>query len=606
MWERIVQGIANVNRAVNGVVWGVPFLILIMGTGILMTVRTGFFQVIRAKLVTSRTFLAIFRKGSVTTSKDHKAISQFQALSTALAATIGTGNIAGVATAVAIGGPGAVFWMWISAFFGMMTKYSEATLAVYYRKRNDQGEWSGGAMYCLDEGLKGRKVIGKLGRPLAILFALFCAIAAFGIGNMTQVNSIASSMESAFSIPPLATGIVLAIIAALVIIKGIKAIGSVAEKLVPFMALFYIVGSLIIFFMNFDQIPYVFSSIFKDAFNFRSVAGGVGGVVMMRAVTMGFKRGVFSNEAGLGSSAMAHASADVREPAQQGMWGIFEVFVDTIIVCTLTAFTILSATTGAMPVADALKNITTDVQYVQLADQDADVYAGRMVPLIDSEYNQVLSKSVKVSEGGTTQGKAYGKDVMLDNLTLAATGESDFIYTNVMTMQGIARKDASGNPVVDEAGNPVIEGVEFKAVEGVPLVTFAFSQRFGDMAGKLLSIAVLLFAFSTVLGWAFYGSKATEYLLGGKAALVYKVIFVGFIVVGATMSLGLAWDIADTLNGLMALPNLIGVLALSGVVVKITRNYIRRRVYGEPIEPILSAYPDIQAEQAAKLAAGED
>ncbi|MEF9974668.1 MAG: alanine:cation symporter family protein, partial [Clostridia bacterium] len=223
-----------------------------------------------------------------------------------------------------------------------------------------------------------------------------------------------------------------------------------------------------------------------------------------------------------------------------------------------------------------------------------------------SEYNQVLSTSVKVSEGGTTQGKAYGKDVMLDNLTLAATGESDFIYTNVMTMQGIARKDASGNPVVDEAGNPVIEGVEFKAVEGVPLVTFAFSQRFGDMAGKLLSIAVLLFAFSTVLGWAFYGSKATEYLLGGKAALVYKVIFVGFIVVGATMSLGLAWDIADTLNGLMALPNLIGVLALSGVVVKITRNYICRRVYGEPIEPILSAYPDIQAEQAAKLAAGED
>lgn len=597
MWDSIVNGIASVNGKINGVVWGVPFLILIIGTGILLTVRTGFFQIVRAKLVNRETFLAIFRNKNVTKSTDKKAISQFQALSTALAATIGTGNIAGVATAVAIGGPGAVFWMWISAFFGMMTKFSEATLGIYYRKRNDHGEWSGGAMYYIDEGFKNKPVLKYIGKPLAILFAAFTALAAFGIGNMTQVNSIASSMQASFSVPPIATGIVLAVLAALVIIKGIKGIGSVTEKMVPFMAVFYIIGALVIFFMNFKQIPYVFSSIFKDAFSFRSIAGGVGGVVMMRAVTMGFKRGVFSNEAGLGSSSMAHSSADVREPVAQGMWGIFEVFVDTIIVCTLTAFVLLSSTTGATPVAEALKNITPDVQYVQIAEETADVYAGREVPLVDAEYNQALN-TAKAGVPATAQAP-----LTLDALYVEPTGESDFIYTNVMTMKGIPQKDEAGNPVLDEAGNPVIGSVVFEKLEGVPLVTYAFSQHFGSFAGKLLAIAVLLFAFSTVLGWSFYGAKATEYLLGIKATLWYKIIFVLFIIVGSTISLGLAWDIADTLNGLMALPNLIGLVFLSGTVVKITRNYVKRRITKtDPnLKPMLSAYDDIQASQEEAL-----
>lgn len=568
MWEAPSQKIAEINDLIGGVVWGAPFLILIVGTGVWLTARTGWFQVRRARHVARHTLLAIFQRGDATRSKDAKSISQFQALSTALAATIGTGNIAGVATAVAIGGPGAVFWMWVSAFFGMMTKFAEATLAIYYRRRNDRGEWSGGAMYYLDEGLRGKKYIGKAGRPLALLFAAFCALAAFGIGNMTQVNSIASAMQASFGVPPLATGIALTVLVALVLAGGLKAIGGVAEKLVPFMALFYIVAATIVFFMNLHQIPYVFSSIFRGAFETRALAGGAGGWACARAVTLGIRRGVFSNEAGLGSSAMAHAAADVREPVQQGMWGIFEVFVDTIVVCTLTAFILLSASAYAPPLGEALKNITTQPQYVRIGDAGAQ-------PLIDARDAQV------------------------------PLGD-DFIYTRVLTVRGVAELDAAGKPVPDEYGKAVLKAVEFKQVEGVPLVTYAFAQHFGPAAGKLLAACVLLFAFSTVLGWSFYGTKAAEYLLGTRVAPWYRLLFVGFILIGATMNLTLAWNISDTLNGLMALPNLIGVLALSGTVTRLTRNYIKRRIDGDStLEPMLSAHPDIQAAQREALQSEE-
>lgn len=247
--DKIVEVVTSVNSAVNGVVWGIPMLVLIIATGIYMTVRTGFFQITKIKHWANETFLAIFKKRSVTKTKEKKAISQFQALSTALAATIGTGNIAGVATAIAVGGPGAVFWMWLSAFFGMMTNYSENVLGIFYRKKNDHGEWSGGAMYYINEGLKDRKGFKHIAKPLAVLFSVFCVLASFGIGNMTQVNSISSAMKSNFNIPNIVTGIALAVIAALVIVGGIKRIASVTEKLVPFMALFYIVGCLVIFFL---------------------------------------------------------------------------------------------------------------------------------------------------------------------------------------------------------------------------------------------------------------------------------------------------------------------------------------------------------------------
>ncbi len=499
MWEDIISAITDVNGSINTVVWGIPMLLLIICTGIYITVRTGFFQVFYAKIVANETFLAIFKKKSITRTKDKNAISQFQALSTALAATIGTGNIAGVATAITIGGAGAVFWMWFSAFFGMMTNYAENVLGIYFRKKNLKDEWSGGAMYYIEEGFKNKKGLKYIAKPLAVLFSVFCVLASFGIGNMSQVNSIASAMSTSFNIPEILTGLILAIVAGLVIIGGIRRIAQVTEKIVPFMAIAYIIATLIIVIMNITHIPSVISQIFKEAFGFNAITGGFSGILLKQAITMGFKRGVFSNEAGLGSSVIVHSASDVKEPVIQGMWGIFEVFFDTIIVCSLTAFTILS--TGV-----------------------------------------------------------------------------------------VGSVDASGS-----------------AIMGVALVNRAFATSFHGIAGAILSIAVLLFAFSTVLGWSFYGAKALEYMLGIKATIIYKIVFIIFIVFGATMNLSLAWDISDTLNGLMAIPNLIGVLILSGTVIKITQNYLVRKRKKNPdtIEPMISFYKNIQKEQVDAMKAEE-
>lgn len=593
--DKIIEIITKVNDKVNGVVWGIPMLILIVSTGIYMTVRTGFFQVRRVKHVSKNTFFSIFNNKKVTKSSEKKSISQFQALSTALAGTIGTGNIAGVATALAAGGPGAVFWMWVSAFFGMMTKFSENVLGIYYRKKNDKGEWVGGPMYYLTDGVKHKKYIGKFGKPLAILFALFCILASFGIGNMAQVNSIASSMKVSFNVPTVITGIVLAIITAFVIIGGIQRIGKVTEKLVPFMAIIYIIGTLIVFFTNFRQIPYVFGSIFSSAFSFKSALGGVAGSAVKMAVTMGFKRGVFSNEAGLGSSVLVNTASDVKEPVKQGMWGIFEVFADTIVVCTLTAFTLLSSTVhtnDSVSVEDALQNISTTPQYVQVVNPDD--YEGA-TPLIDKNSSGIFADytdgNFETYDVKTTTGEEF--QVRLAK-RYESTDDSDYVYTNIMTVVGTTEE-------ID--GKTVITGVKFEKVDGVPLVTYAFSKQFGSYAGKILAILILLFAYSTVLGWSFYGTRAVEYLFGNVATKIYKVIFVLVVVAGATMSIDLVWELADTFNALMAIPNLIGVLALSGLVVKITKNYIERNVTktNPDAKPMLSAYPDIQKMQEENL-----
>lgn len=602
--QSFIDTVAKVNGAVNGVVWGIPMLILIIGTGIFMSVRTGFFQITRIKTWANETFLAIFKKKSVTKTDEKKAITQFQALSTALAATIGTGNIAGVATAVCIGGPGAVFWMWLSALFGMMTSFSENVLGIFFRKKNEHGEWSGGAMYYLEEGLKEKKGLRHIAKPLSVMFAIFCVLASFGIGNMAQSNSISSAMQSNFNIPTVITGVVLAVIAALVVLGGIKRIAKVTEKLVPFMAIFYIAGCLIIFVMNFRHIPYVFSSIFKSAFSFSAVAGGVGGYIIKRAVTMGFKRGVFSNEAGLGSSVMVNCASDVKEPVIQGMWGIFEVFFDTIIVCTLTAFVILSSPANSVSFEEALNNVSTQPQYFTINYTDGETN------LIDSDINpKYIVASDDAEEGTYTEYSAktvYGQEFPVKILNSDnVSGENDFTFANVMELKGIQAKDANGNHLTNENGDPIIDSVEITEVNGVPLVTYAFSQRLGSVSGKILAIAILLFAFSTTLGWSFYGTKALEYLLGTKATIVYKIIFVLFIVIGCTMKLGLAWDISDTFNGLMALPNLIGILSLSGIVVAITKNYIHRRINKDDVDalPMISAYSDIHEEQHEKLKA---
>lgn len=486
--------IEKINTAVNNVVWGPPMLVLMGVVGILMTLLTKLFQVTHFGHWMKNTIGSIFRKKHVTAHTDDKQISQFQSLCTALAATVGTGNIVGVASAIATGGPGAVFWMWIIAFFGMMTNYSENVLGIYYRKKNDVGEWSGGAMYYLQNGLGSKKGCKGIATVLAVLFSVFCFLASFGIGNMTQVNSISSNIRAAFDIPKWVIGIVLVIAVGAVVIGGLKRIALVTEKIVPFMVILYILGSLVIIFTHLSAIPDIFVSIFKSAFGMQAVGGGVVGFGVKQAVVMGMKRGVFSNEAGLGSSVMVHSNSNVKEPVAQGMWGIFEVFTDTIIVCTLTAVSIL----------------------------------------------------------------------------------------------------ASGD--VDLATGKVVEGVESSN-----LASAAFGAMFGQLGEKFIAVAILLFAFSTVLGWSHYGSKACEYLFGYKATYVYKVIFTIAVYGGAVMGQNLAWDIADTLNGLMAIPNLIGVLTLSGTVAAITANYVKRHFKNEDIKPMLSAYPDIQAEQEKAL-----
>ncbi len=494
---KMLDTIEKVNGAVNSFVWGLPMLILLVGTGILMTALTRFFQISHFHHWIKNTIGGIIKDKHVTahTHQEDTQISQFQSLCTALAATIGTGNIAGVAAAIVVGGPGSIFWMWIVAFFGMMTNFSENVLGIYYRRRNARNEWCGGAMYYLNDGLGSKKGCKQIGAILAVLFSIFCVLASFGIGNMSQINSIAVNMNTAFGLPAFVTGIILMILAGLVIVGGLKRIAAVTEKLVPFMAVIYLIGALVVCFVNIQNFGAVFSAIIKGAFGLKAAGGGIVGSGIAMAMQMGMKRGVFSNEAGLGSSVMVHSSSNVREPVVQGMWGIFEVFADTIIVCSITAFAVLSS------------------------------------GLVDLETGAVLSDQVSTA-----------------------------------------------------------------------LVAEAFSTVFGKFGSAFIAIAILFFAFSTVLGWSQYGSKGFEYLFGTKSMKFYQIVFVLFIFVGATMDLTLAWDLSDTFNGLMAIPNLIGVLALSGTVVKITKNYVDRKIRGKDEKPTLSAIDEIQKKHEEELA----
>ncbi|MCF0228320.1 MAG: sodium:alanine symporter family protein [Parasporobacterium sp.] len=500
----ILDWITNVNGSINGFVWGIPMLVLLIGTGIFMTILTKVFQVSHIGHWFKNTIGDIFTNKHVTkhTDKNDKSISQFQSLCTALAATIGTGNIVGVAAAIAIGGPGAIFWMWIVAFFGMMTNYSENILGIYFRRKNKNNEWSGGAMYYLQDGLGGYKGMKWVGKILAILFACFAVLASFGIGNASQINSIAANMDAAFGIPAWVVGLALLVIGGVIIVGGLKRVASVTEKIVPFMAIVYIIAAIVVICFNGANVGPAFVSIFKGAFGLKSAAGGMVGGGIVLALTYGMKRGVFSNEAGLGSSVMVHSNSNVIEPVRQGMWGIFEVFADTIIVCTLTALVVL--TSG----------------------------------VIDLQTGQVAA--------------AYA--------------------------------EASTSTLVGQA----------------------FGTLFGNAGPGFVAIALLFFAFSTVLGWSHYGTKSFEYLFGEKAAIGYKIVFVLFIFVGATMDLTLAWDISDTFNGLMAIPNLIGVLSLFPIVYKITKNYVDRKIRHKNVVPMISHFPDIQKMQEEALARGEE
>ena len=439
----------NFFTMLDDIVWGAPLLILLVGTGIYLTIRLGLLQILKLP----KAFKLIFAD-----DKGQGDISSFAALATALAATVGTGNIVGVATAIKAGGPGALFWMWIAAFFGMATKYSEGLLAIKYRTRDDNGEVSGGPMYYILNGM------GKRWKPLAIFFAVAgILVAYFGIGTFSQVNSITSSLENSFGLAPQIVSIVVAVVVAIIIFGGIKSISKVAEKVVPFMAIIYILATLAVIFTNFDQILPAFGQIFTGAFTGTAAVGGFAGAVVKEAIQKGIARGVFSNESGLGSAPIAAAAAKTEEPVEQGLISMTGTFIDTIIICTLTGLSI--------------------------------------------------------------------------------------IVTEKWTVAGL---------------------------EGAPLTQAAFSSLFGTPGALALTFCLVLFAFTTILGWSYYGERCFEFLFGTKHIKLYRVIFVIMVALGGFLKLELIWIIADIVNGLMALPNLIALLALSPVIIRETKNYFAR------------------------------
>ena len=456
--------IESINNVVNNFIWGVPAMICIVGVGLLLSIRTGFLQIRKFPYAMKVTIGRMLKKREASDG----ALTPFQAVCTALAATVGTGNIAGVAGAIAIGGPGAVFWMWISALLGMCTKFSEVTLAVHFREKNAEGDLVGGPMYYIKNGLK------KQWHWLAYLFAAFGVLTVFGTGNATQVNTITTAIDSALynygviseqnvSTLNLVIGIILAVLIGLILLGGIKRIGQVAEKLVPFMAVIYIILTIGVVILNYRNIPTVFASIFKGAFSPASVTGGAVGSFFM-SMKKGVSRGIFSNEAGLGTGSIAHACADTRKPVKQGFFGIFEVFVDTIVICTLTALVILCS---GVPVG-------------------------------------------------------YG--------------------------------DAAG----------------------AELTILGFTSTYGSWVSIFTAIAMCCFAFSTIIGWGLYGTRCVEFLLGTRANRPFMILYALVAIVGATMELGLMWNIAETFNGLMVIPNLIAVFLLSGVVVRLVKEYFDR------------------------------
>ena len=464
----MTEMIASINGKINGFVWGLPMMVLILGVGVYLSVGCGFPQFSHFLHIMKNTLGKAFEKSE----KKEGAVSPFKAMCTALAASIGTGNIAGVSGAIALGGPGAVFWMWMSALLGMCTKYAEVTLAIKYRERNEAGDWVGGPMYYIKNGL------GKNWKWLGAIFAVFGALAAFGIGNMTQINTIAGTVNTAIAefIPTSASqqtviawvvSIICAIVVAVVLLGGIQRLADVTALLVPVMAVIYIVAALIVIIVNIGAVPAAFKAIFVGAFNPSAIVGGAVGIGLKTAITKGVGRGIFSNEAGLGSAPIAHAAADVEHPVQQGIFGVFEVFMDTVVVCTMTA---------------------------------------------------------------------------------------------LVALLGVG-----------------VNNIEYGVSIGADLTISGFMSVFpGKISATCIAVCLSLFAISTVLTWALYGTRCVEFLFGFKAAKIYQVIFCLFACIAGTTSLQLAWDIADTLNGLMAIPNLIAVALLSPVVFKLTKEYFTK------------------------------
>ncbi len=563
-----------INR-LNEIIWGTPTLLMMLAAGLLFSIGTGFFQLVHMPHWLKQTILA--PKGD----SDGKSLTPFEAMSSALAATLGTGNITGVSSALAMGGAGAVFWMWISALFGMMTGFAENVLGLYYRRKDAKDEWVGGAMCYMEQGLAESSRTRFLAKPLAVIFAGLCVLSAFGMGNMAQMNSAAGALEANFAIPPLVTGLALAAAEVFIIFGGVKRIGSVTAKIVPFMSCFYILGAVWIMAANISRIPSVLGSVMEGAFGLDAVTGGVSGYVIKQAVSMGFRRGVFSNEAGLGTSVAAHAASSVKEPCVQGMWSIFEVFFDTIIMCSLTAAILLASPCDLPTAKEALRQVSLQPQYFRLTDSDSII--------TDGAFTLEVGGIGRLCSVRTIYSTAFP-------LTLS---QGEHTFSNIMTIQGVQSVDDSGAPAfLDHAKNiPLIEDVVISEVNGSELATFAFSRTFGSAAGKLLAAAVLMFAFSTVIGWSSFGSRAAVFLFGERAEKPFRWLFVTVTAAGAALDFGAVWGLCDLVNGLMALPNLAALFLLSPKVFAITRNYRERTFHGRKIRPMLSANKDIQREQ---------
>lgn len=455
--------IIQINDVVNGIVWGPVMLVLLIGTGVYLTCRTGWIQFTKLGFILRKTVGTLFVKGE---KQDHgQNISPFQAVTTALAGTVGTGSIAGVTGAIFAGGPGAVFWMWISALFGAVTKYAEITLSLHFRQVDGNGANCGGPMYYIEKGLHMKW--------LACVFAALGGLACFGAGNIAQATEIAGAMDYLFRCPAWITGLGLATLVGVVILGGIQRIGWVTSYLVPVMATFYVLGGILVVALNLSAVPAAFAAIVTEAFSLRSVGGGVFGYAILTAMRQGFARGVFSNEAGLGTAPMAHAASSTKEPVEQGIWGIFEVFVVTIVICTITGLTVV----------------------------------------MSGVYTQDLTQ---FSSNGAAAAAAF---------------------------------------------NTLLPG---------------------SIGGIVVEVGLLLFALSTILSWSYYGERCWGYLTGNNRMVIrmFKVVFALLCFVGATGSGTLMWDISDTLNGMMAIPNLVGILLLSGTVVKLTQDYFGRAKTG--------------------------
>ncbi len=539
--------------SIDEFVWGPVMLVLLVGTGVFLTVRLGFAPWKNLGYAIKLTL----SKESRQKGEGEGDISPFSALTTALAATIGTGNIVGVATAMVSGGPGALVWMWVSAAFGLSSKFSECMLAIKYRESNDKNEMSGGPMYTMKKAIKNKKA----GAVMGWLFALFAVMASFGIGNLTQANSISDALSGTFSIPVSVSGIVLTVLSLAIIVGGIKAISKVSSVVVPLMAVLYILCGLVVMIGNWQTLPKGIAMIFQMAFSIKAVGGGLCGTItaaMMNGIRFGVARGVFSNEAGMGSAAITAAAATTNQPVKQGYVNMTGTFWDTIVVCTITGLCIAGSGVLGTTAVQASGNYAVNGSNIVITAKDVDDKD------VSATYQYQIEKNQCI-----LQNTAKEEETVLFEMEDGRLKEEDI------------GKDTLAGEWSDSEGNHYVFGENGsyerrELVKGARLTILAFESVLGKAGGWLISISIALFAFSTILGWEYHGEKAFEYLLNThKYNMAYRILFSLMVYVGATTALDLAWNLSDIANALMAVPNLICLLALSGEIAKDVKEFER-------------------------------